>query len=360
MTAHPINLMSELLECKISFRMKKIFKNIKKFKAKLGKWFWVLIGLFVVAVLMSVFSGKGKEKSVSTIVQKGTITEDLVLSGQIEAERHAVLYFPASGKISWVGVSQGDTVRKWQGLMSLDKTTLNVVYQQALNTYRNYQASAESVLDAVKNHDKDEDFSTKATRTAAEVARDNAYDAVIASKYNLDNATLTAPFDGVVAYLAHSFAGVNVMMTEPQVEIVDPKSIYFAVSADQEEVIGIEVGKEALIKLDSYDKDLKGVVSFVGLTPKSGETSTVYAVKVNFEDLGDLSFRVGMTGDVSFILSQSNDALFVPSRFVNTDKDGKYVFLGSKKNKAYVETGIESEDSTEIIKGVSEGDALYD
>lgn len=354
------NLKLRFIECKIDFRMKKLLKNLKSIRRKLGRWIWVILTAMVIVVLVVIFSGKGKKNSVTATVERGKMSQELTLSGQIKAEKHAVLYFPASGKISWVGIAEGDVVKKWQGLMSLDKTTLNAAYQQALNNYRNYQASAENVLDSVKNHDKDEDFSTRATRTAAEVARDNAYDAVIAAEYNLNNATLIAPFDGIVSYLAHSFAGINVMVTEPQVEIVDPKSIYFAVSADQEEILDISTGQKVSIKLDSYDGELTGKVVFVGLTPKSGETSTVYEIKVNFDDLGDKTFRVGMTGDALFILNQKEDALYVPSRFVNTDKDGRYVFLGSKKNKVYVKTGIEGENDIEIVEGVSQGDILYD
>ncbi len=352
--------MCRLSECKIYFRMKKFLKKLKNLRAKLGKWIWAIAIVVVIVILAAVFSGSGKKEIISTTVQKGRVSQELVLSGQVEAENHAVLYFPTSGKIAWVGISEGDIVKKWQGLMSLDKTTLNAAYQQALNNYRNYQASAENVLDTVKNHETDEDYSTRATRTAAEVARDNAYDAIIAAEYNLNNATLTAPFDGVVSYLAHPFAGINIMVTEPQVEIVDPNSYYFAVNADQEEVLGISIGQEVVIKLDSYDKELTGKVVFVGLTPKSGETSIVYELKVDFDDLKDTIFRVGMTGDALFILDQKDDALYVPSRFVNTDKDGKYVFLGSKKNKVYIETGIEGEENIEILSGVEEGDELYD
>ncbi|KKR55648.1 MAG: hypothetical protein UT93_C0020G0006 [Candidatus Woesebacteria bacterium GW2011_GWF1_40_24] len=67
-----------------------------------------------------------------------------------------------------------------------------------------------------------------------------------------------------------------------------------------------------------------------------------------------------MTGDAKFILSQSENALYVPSRFVNADKDGKYVYLGSKENKVYIKTGVEGEENIEILEGVSEGDVLYD
>lgn len=342
------------------FTMKKFLKSISAVKSKLGKWFWVfvVVGLVVLAVL--VFLKKSKGQVLTAVVQKGEIKEELILSGQIDADKHAVLYFPTSGKISWVGVKEGDPVKKGQALTSLDKTVLNTAYQQALNNYKNYQASAENVLDSVKNHESDETFAQKATRTAAEVTRDNAYDSVKAAEYNLRNATITAPFDGVVTMLPFPNPGINVMATEPQVEIIDPVSIYFAVDADQSEVVEIKNGQNVVIELDSHEGEIQGKVVFISFTPKKGEVGTVYKVKIVFENLDqNKNLRVGMTGDARFVLAQKSDALFVPSRFVNSDKDGKYVLLG-KDNKVYIKTGIEGEESTEIIEGVSEGDVLYD
>ena len=343
--------------------MKKLLKRLSGIKKRMGKWFWVTIVLLIVVIIVLSLTGAKSSEGVSTVVQRGTVTEELILTGQVKASKHAILYFPTSGKISWVGVKEGDKVRPGQWLVSLDKTTLNSTYQQALNTYRNYQASAENVLDSVKDHSGDETYSQKATRTSAEVARDNAYDAVTAAEYNLRNATITAPFSGIVTSLSNSNPGINVMVTEPQVELLDPSSIYFEVGADQSEVINVKDKQNVEIVLDSYREIVfSGTVSFVGLTPKANETGTVYIVKVMFDqnEFKESLPRMGMSGDAKFILSEKEDTLLVPARFINTDKDGKFVNLGKIGNKVRVTTGIEGEDNIEILTGIKEGDVLFD
>jgi HlyD family secretion protein len=215
----------------------------------------------------------------------------------------------------------------------------------------------------VKDHSTDETLAQKATRTAAESARDSAYDAVKAAEYNLNNSTLYAPFAGVITSLPFPNPGVNVSFTDAQVELVDPESIYFEVEADQSEVTSIKEGMQVSIVLDSFrEKTVVGKVTFVSFTPKANQVSTIYKVKVALDkdSLGDLVPRVGMSGDASFIISQKDDALFVPTRFVNTDAGGKYVNLGKMGNKVKVETGIEGGDVIEIVSGVAEGDVLYD
>jgi RND family efflux transporter MFP subunit len=335
--------------------MKKLFKK---------KWFrWVLIIVVVVVLGIVIFGGKGKKETVTATVQKGQIKEELILTGSIKADKHVVLYFPTGGKIAWVSAKEGAWVKKGQALTSLDKTVLNAAYMQALNNYRNYQAAAENTLDIVKDHSSDETFAQKATRTAAEVARDNAYDALTAAQYNLNNATLYAPFEGFITSLPFPSPGVNVSPADAQVELLDPASLYFEVEADQSEVTSIKEKMPVSMVLDSYrEQTFLGIVSFVSYSPKAGEASTIYKVKVELEknSLNDLEPRIGMSGDARFVLFQKDDALIVPSRFVNSDKDGKYVNLGKMGNKVRVSVGIEGENDIEITSGVKEGDILFD
>jgi len=338
--------------------------KIKNLKRKLGKWFWVILVVVTLGIGgFFYFNNKAKGVSVTTTVQKGEVKEELVLTGSVEADKHAKLYFPTAGKIAGVYVKEGDWVKKGRALISLDQTALNTVYQQALNNYRNYQAAAENALDIVKDHSKDETFAQKATRTAAEVARDNAYDAVTAAKYNLDNSILFAPFGGLITSLPFSSPGVNVGYTDLQVEILDPASIYFEVEADQSEVINIKEKQNVVIVLDSYkSRELSGTVSFVGFTPKPGETGTIYKVKVQLtnSEVENILPRIGMTGDANFVLSQKEDVLYAPPKFIHSDKDGKYVNIGGKNNKVRVTIGIEGEERVEIVSGIKEGDILYD
>jgi HlyD family secretion protein len=338
--------------------------KLKNLKQKLGKWFWIIIVVLVLgAGGFFYFSKKTTSGNVTTVVQKGEVKEELILTGSVKADKHAVLNFPTGGRIAAVYVKEGQWVKKGMALTALDKITLNATYQQALNTYKNYQAAAESALDTVKNHSGDETFAQKATRTAAEVARDNAYDAVKAAEYNLQNATLFAPFEGLIASLPFSSPGVNVTVADNQAEILDPASIYFEVEADQSEVINIKDKQKVEIVLDSFrDKAFSGVVSFIAYTPKVGEASTVYKIKVNLDvtQMKELLPRIGMTGDAKFILSQKEDVLYAPPKFIHSDKDGRYVNLGEKNKKVRVTIGVEGEERVEITSGVKEGDLLYD
>jgi|SRR3989304_6799993 len=340
-------------------------KGEKKTRFYKKKKFWIIFLTLLAVFGFSYYKFILSKKNVveSTEIKRGTVEEALTLSGEVKADEYAKLTFPTSGEISWVGVKEGDEVEKGQALTKIDTTVLNSTYQSVRATLRAAEATVENIHDQVKNHSADETFVQKDTRTTAEVTKDKAYEAYIAAEYNLRNSTLIAPFAGIITSLAHPFSGVNVFATETQVELINPQTLYFDVSADQSEVLKLSIGQEVNITLDSVsDEELKGNIVFIGYTPKADEVGTIYKVKVAFDDLLDIKkFRVGLTGDATFVISKKENVLFVPPKFVKSDLDGKYLKKSGKNGKTYVEIGLEGEDATEIVSDkVKEGDNVFD
>lgn len=326
-------------------------------------WKKIVAVLVIIAIaLFFIFRGKGTAVKTTT-VQKSDLQEEMVLSGEVAATNYARLTFETPGKIVYVGVKEGDKVLKGKLISKLDTTVLNSSYQIALSNLRLYEATVANVHDQVKDHTGDETFAQKDARTTAEVNKDKAYESVTAAKRNLDGASLYAPFNGIITSLAHPFSGVYSSAGTVEAEIIDPSTMYFSVLADQTEVTKLAVGQKASIVLDSFDdKKFEGTIQNISFTPKQGETGSVYSVKVSFSgvDLVNSLFKIAMTGDSKFVVSEKKGVLNIPSNFVKQDKIGKFVKTDAKGTKLYIETGIESEENTEIIGNISEGAVIYD
>ena len=322
----------------------------------------ILVIVLALLVLPRLGSGRGSEEIETTEIKRGEVIEELVLSGEIKAEEHAQLAFQTAGTISYVGVKEGDDVFKGNLLAKLDTTKLNADLQRARSDLRDKEATLLRVYDDVKDAGESESFSEKESRTTAEVAKDKAYEDVLKAEKDLRNASLYAPFAGVVTQVTNPFSGVNVLTTQTQIEIVNPESIYFEVSADQTEVILLKEDQSVNIVLDSYEElDVKGTITNISLTPKLGETTTVYKIKIEIDEssLDGVSPRIGMTGDARFVLSEKDDVLWAPSTFIGSDKEGSYV-LTDKDKKVYIEVGLEGEERTEIEGEIEEGQTIYD
>jgi len=346
------------------FKMKIFLTTIKSFFNFLWKRKKLSIVLIITLLAVSFYFYRTRAKNAkleTTTVKRGNVVEDLILSGEIKAIEHAELTFETSGRIVYIGVKEGDKVQKGQLLGKLDTTSLNANYQTALATLRAAEAAVDKVHDDLKDHDTDETFTQRDTRTAAEATKDKAYEAVVAAERALKGASIYAPFEGIVTFVANPFPNVFIPYTQKQFEIVNPKTIYFKVSGDQTEVTRMHEGQAVTVVLDSFpDKDIKGTIQKIAFAPDPEEMGAVYEIQVALEDIEGLDYRLGMTGDAVFILNEANNVLYVPTSFINSDKEGKYILSNGGKKKIYIELGTEGEERTEIKGDINEGDVIYD
>jgi hypothetical protein len=155
-------------------------------------------------------------------------------------------------------------------------------------------------------------------------------------------------------------AGINVTPGVPQVEILNPSSVYLSVTADQNDVVSLKIGDLAAITLDAYsDSTASGQVTSISMSPKVGETSTVYEVKLALTGGQDtIVYKVGMTADADFVVNDKKDVLYVDPKFIKEDTKGKYLLVGVKKEKVYVVTGIESANQVEVSGNIQEGQSV--
>lgn len=344
--------------------MKKILKNKK---------IWFLVILLVIGGLIAgsvIDSNKKKAAKTTTYtVTKQIVKETLSIAGTIDAAEKATLRFQSSGLLSWVGVKEGDTVSKYQAIAGLDERELQKTLQKYLYSYDKtrwdfeqtkdeYQAPAQNYLGLSQNQRSDIDRAFQKAQFDLNSAVLDVELKDIALRY----ATLTTPIDGVVTRVGSPLAGVNITPTQAEFDIVNPNTLYLSVLPDQTEVGKLTASMSAEIIFDSYsDATVSGYITSIGFAPKSGESSTVYEVKLSFP-LDTFQYRIGMTADALFTVREKTDVLAIPLSYLKSENGKPYVTrkVGNNKEKTSVVVGLEGDDLIEIAGGLAEGDILYD
>jgi len=319
--------------------------------------------------MWSVTQSKAKENEAKTfVVTKQDLVEELSLSGEIDAEEKVELRFQTSGLLTWVGVKEGDRVKKFQTLASLDKRELQNSMSKLLNTYSKTRWDFEQAQ--ADNKDWQTDGMTDEARATVKRTLDkyqfdlnNSVLSVESQSLALKYATLWTPIEGVVTNVDAPVAGQNITPATATFEVVNPKSIIFSATADQTEVVSFSEGMQGVVSLDSFvDTEIPAEVKDISYTPKAGESGTVYEIKMSI-DMGEdnQKVRLGMTGDVSFVTKEFKDVLVIPEGYLKKS-DGKYfVTLLSKGIKTQKEVGIgDSIEGMVIIReGLNEKDTIY-
>jgi RND family efflux transporter MFP subunit len=341
---------------------------------KLLKKRWYLVVL-IVAIALGLFFYQQQaikaqtKKSKPYTVTKKILPNTLSLSGEIDAEEAATLRFQSSGKLVWVGVKEGDYVKKYQGIASLDQREIEKNLQKYMNSYK----SARWDLEQSREDNNDQLIGGLTAQL-----RDKAKRLVEQSQFDLDtavinyelqnlakeNAYLYTPIEGIVVRVATPYAGINITPSQAEFGIVNPKTIYFSATADQTDVVNLKKEMAGDVILDSYpDKTIKGMIGNISFSPKAGETGTVYEVKIAInENNDDYRYRLGMTGDVEFPIGDEKKVLMIPNSYIKSQGNDKYVM--KQKNggrvKQIIKIGESVDSSTEVTSGLSQGDIIYD
>jgi membrane fusion protein, multidrug efflux system len=344
-------------------KLKKIFSIFK------NKWF--IIGIIVGAIgLFFYFSSQksAQTENGSYKVVRQDLKEIVALSGKVDAEEHVTLQFQTSGKVVWVGVKEGDYVEKYQGIASLDQRQVQKQIEKYLNNYMTTRWDYEQ---------SKEDNQRQMTEGVTRELRDKAKRLIEQDQFALNNSVLDvelqtlakeaaylySPIEGIVVKANPEQAGINSSLTDTKYEIVNPNTLYFSVTADQTEVVKFQEGMQAEISIDAYpDEHVTAFVESISYTPKTDETGTVYEMKMSLDGADLDKYRLGMTGDAEFTLQEIPDVLVVPSRYIETEGNKKYVYkmVDGKLQKTQVTIGADIEGDIEVKTGVKEGDVLYE
>jgi len=338
----------------------------------LKRFWWIFALGFLVGGGWMWWSGISRQNSLNTAsytVKRKDLIETLSLSGQIDAGEKANLQFQTSGLLSWVGVKEGDYVKKYQVVASLDKQQLQNQMSQLLNTYMtnrwtfeqgqadNLNWQTDGMTDAARD-------TVKRTVQKNQFSLNNAVLDVEAKNLAMKFANLWTPIEGIVTSIDTPNSGVNITPVSANFMVINPKSIYFSATADQTEVPSFKDGMAGKIVLDSFpDKEIDASISGIGFVPKAGETGTVYELKINLLNIGDItdSLKIGMTGDANFILKQIPQVLTVPEAYLKK-MDGKFYvtkMINGVLTKVEVVEGDTIEGDVEIKEGLNENDVIY-
>ncbi len=340
--------------------MKNIFQSILQHK------YFFILGSVILIIGTFFFKNYRKsqakrEKKTTYKVKKQNLKETLTLSGEIDAEEKVTLRFQTSGRLAWVGVKEGDYVKKYQGVASLDKKELKKNLRKYLNTFLKNRWD----LDQTRDDYKDTALTDEMKRIIDKSQFDlnNSIIDVELKDLALKYSYLYSPIKGLVTKVESPFAGVNITPAQAEFEIVNPQTVYLSVSADQTEVTRLKKGTKGIIILDSYpNKQINGIIKKISFAPKSGATGTVYDVKVSFNlDNSDYKYRLGMTGDFDIITKNEPNVLAIPLKYIHTEDSQKYIYKlkRGKKEKQIVKLGKEIDSYVEIKKGLKENDIIY-
>jgi len=303
------------------------------------------------------------EKYETAKVSKSNLSQSISASGEIKAEKQVTLNFQTSGQLAWVGVSEGDRVKKWQVIASLDKRELEKNLKKRLLDYMNERWDFEQTHDNynIEGRPLEKVILTDAEKRILEKAQfdlDNAVLDVEIRDLAIKLATLVTPIEGIVTKIDTPIAGVNITPVQEFV-IADPARMRFVANVDEADISLVQPGQKVIITLDAFPEEkFEGSlekIAFASKTTSGG--GTAFEIEVSLPENKDEKFKIGMNGDAEIITQEKQLVLVVPIEALKTqDGTSSVQIIENQKIKLVpVQKGLESETDVEITSGIPEG-----
>lgn len=216
-------------------------------------------------------------------------------------------------------------------------------------------AQAQAQLSALQDQPSPEAVNlAQAQVDEAALALSNAQDA-------LDDATLTAPFDGTILSIDVE-PGEWVTASVAVAQIAGTSGEWLEVMLDEADVPQVAEGQAATITFDALpDTPVEGTVTEVAPIATTTSGGTAYRTRIAF-DGADLGVRLGMNATAEIVISQVDDALLIPTRALESDREaGRYYVTrqtATGTERIEVQVGLRDEDNVQITSGLDEGDTL--
>ncbi len=225
--------------------------------------------------------------------------------------------------------------------------------QQAQSTIDKSQADIaayQAKLDQLKNGPTTDDLAI------AQAGVDVAQAALATAKSNLADATLVAPFDGMVTQKLVS-PGALASASTPVVTLVG-SDLQAQVSVEESRLSQLKPGLSAALTVPAYPgQTFSGKVT--SIAPSADPKSHTFSMTLTPDDSGG-KLKPGMFADIKITAEQRNDALLVPRDAVvqRNGKDVVFVVADGKAQMRQVVQGIPSDGNVEIMSGVKAGEQV--
>lgn len=329
-----------------------------------------IIFLIIIFILLGGWyvSGRStKKQKLQTIetsrVTRGDFTNTVSSSGKTKASKSVDLKFQTSGKLSWVGVKEGDTVRQYQALASMDTREVRKGLEKALRDYSSERNDFEETRTVTYGGITP---NQALTDTVKRILQKNQWDLekavldVELKNLAVEFSTLVTPISGLVTHVDTPIAGVNITPASAVFTVADPSSLIFEANIDEIDVGQLSVGQLAIVNLDAFPEvTFSGTVNYISyISQTSSGGATVFPVKISLDIPQQL--RIGLNGDVTIELEKQENALMVPVEAIRDEGKEKYVYRnsGTAYEKITVVVSSQNDDVAIIESGLSDGEMV--
>ncbi len=389
--------------------------NEKSFFQRRKKILIILGAALILALIVILNLSSQREKTVKVTiekVEKHDLASVISATGEVKPKKNIEISAQVPGRIIKIGVKEGDEVRAGDFLLGLDST------QYEANTERDrafIQSTKAELIQAEARMKRDANFLNSQKKLFDEglISQDQMENAKVQAETSsaqfkstqfqiqqaeaslkstmdsLSKTVYTSPIDGIITSLRVEEGEIALIgtMNNPGtvlMTIADLSVMEVEVEVDETDVVGLELGQSAAVKVDAFPEIVfPGRVTEIGssaLQKLSSATSSTqeakdFKVTITLEN-PPRKLKPGLSASADITTAEKKGVLAIPiaalvlrekegaaaaaaaAAKTKSEEEGVYLVEAGRAKFALVQKGITGEMLVEIGSGLKEGQEI--
>lgn len=295
--------------------------------------------------------GGGRLSVDALIIRPAQLDNKLNVTGSVLPNESLELRSEVSGKITSISFREGKSVRRGDLLIQTNDDEIAAQlekqkYNRKLNEDNEFRQRKLLEKDAISQEEYDNALNRLNT-TEADIR-------LLESQ--LDKTRIRAPFDGVIGLrFVSEGAYISPSTSIATLYNISPAKIEFAIPGRYS--TQVTPGKKIRFTIESDQKVYEGDV--YAIEPRIDPDTRTLKIRAQADNKSGILLP-GQFVKVELILESMSNAILVPTEAVIPEQAGKKVFIleGGKAKEVFIETGIRTASSLEVVSGLKANDTL--
>ncbi|WP_208502173.1 efflux RND transporter periplasmic adaptor subunit [Roseivirga sp. E12] len=284
---------------------------------------------------------------------KTNFEHKIQIRGNVDSRTNVNVSAEMSGILTAVNVTEGQYIKEGDVMAIIDSDNLQKSIAE-LETQLDFATTIFEKRDRLwkKNIGTEIDFlQAKNNKEALE-------NQLATLNTQLDKAEIKAPFSGTVEQVPVK-RGQLVQPGAPIALLVSSADMYISAEVSESFVGKFKRGDNVTVEIPSLDKSFESSIISVGRV--INPASRTFTIEVRLPRVDDY-LKTNLVTRISLTDYESEDAIVIPSRIIQEDLKGNFVYLvnGKKASKVHVKLGYSYDNHTEVVQGLAGGETVVD
>jgi len=279
------------------------------------------------------------------------------VQGVVDGDQNVAVSPQTSGIVTAVYVTEGSNVKKGQVLAELDA----IVLKQSLDELKT-QASLVSNLYDKQKALWEKNIGSEVQFLQAKTNKEAIENRIKTLQGQIDMARVISPISGTVESVPLKVGQMaSPGLPTSAIRVINMNSAKIKADVSENYASKIQNGNNVIIRFPDNGKEIESNLSFTSrfIDP----TNRTFQVECRIQS-GEVQLRANMIAYVKIKDYTNEKAFCIPVNFIQTNKDGKFIFIAVQKDNKWVASrrmvkpGMDYNGVAEILEGLAEGDKV--